>query len=131
MLYLFVFLAGVLLHVVVFSRHEWDRHAPSVVLSAYGLYAAAVALLIVKGDLPFGEAVAKAFVLEAVLLSGFIGSMIIYRQFLHPLRSIPGPLAARLISLWIIKENVPDLKFYVKLRNLHDQYGDFVRIRKC
>jgi hypothetical protein len=131
MVYVVVFLAGILLHAVVFSRHEWDRHASSVVLSAYGLYAAAVALLIVKGDLAFGQSVVKAFVLEAVLLSGLIGSMVIYRQVLHPLRSIPGPLAARLTSLWIIKENVPDLKFYVKLRSLHDQYGDFVRIRKC
>jgi hypothetical protein len=125
-----VFVTGILLHTIVFSRHEWDRHTPSLVLSTYGFYAAAVALLSIVGGVSFGQCLIEALCLEFVFLGGLFGSVFTYRLFLHPLNSIPGPLTARLTSLWIIRENIPDLKFYVKLRGLHDQYGDFVRIRK-
>jgi hypothetical protein len=129
-IYVIVFLTGIFLHCHLFSRHEWDRHAPSVVISTCALYAATVVLLSIRG-MPFGQPFIEALILEILLLGGLFCSMVTYRLFLHPLKSIPGPLAARLTSLWIIRENISDLKFYIKLRSLHDQYGDFVRIRKC
>jgi hypothetical protein len=128
--YVLVFVTGIFLHIIVFSRHEWDRHMASLVLISYGSYAAAVALLSIVGGVSFGQCLIEALGLELVFLGGLFGSVFTYRLFLHPLNSIPGPLTARLTSLWIIRENIPYLKFYVKLRGLHDQYGDFVRIRK-
>jgi hypothetical protein len=129
-IYVVAFFSGIFLHACLFSSYEWDRHATSIVISAHTFYAAIVALLSIRG-MPFGLSFIVAFELETLLLSGLSCSIVTYRLFLHPLRSIPGPLIARLTSLWIIRENIPRLNFYVKLRSLHDQYGDFVRIRKC
>ncbi|KAF1830436.1 cytochrome P450 [Decorospora gaudefroyi] len=128
-LYITAVLTGILLHAIVFSRHEWDRHAPRIVIYAYVLYVAAVGLLIVKGGFTFGQSILETLILGAALLSGLFGSMVTYRLFLHPLHLFPGPLVARLTSFWVIQQSIPDLKFYVKLRGLHDRYGDFVRIR--
>jgi hypothetical protein len=129
-IYVLAFLTGIFLHVMFFSRYEWDRHTPSIVLSAYAFYTTTLALLSIVGGFSFGQCVVETLVLGAALFSGIFGSINTYRLFLHPLKSFPGPLAARVTSLWIVRENIPDLKFYVKLRSLHNQYGDFVRVRK-
>jgi hypothetical protein len=129
-IYVVAFLTGIFLHAVIFSRYEWDRHTPSIVLSTYAFYATTLALLSIVGGFSFGQFFVKALILGVAFLVGLCGSMVIYRLFLHPLKSIPGPLAARVTSLWMVRENIPDLNFYVKLRSLHDQYGDFIRVRK-
>lgn len=64
------------------------------------------------------------------LLCGLFTSVVGYRLLLHPLRSFPGPFAARVSTLWVFWENWPDLRLYVNLRKLHDHHGDFVRISK-
>jgi tryprostatin B 6-hydroxylase len=69
-------------------------------------------------------------VLGASLLAGLFTSMITYRLFFHPLKSFAGPIGARVSAFWITKQNIPDMTFYRKLPKLHDQYGDFVRIRE-
>lgn len=123
-------LTGILLHATIFCRNEWDRHAPRVLHSAYIFYAFTALFLASRFGYSISQSLTEAFLLGASLLGGLFSSMITYRLLLHPLKSFPGPLGARLTSFWIIKQNVPDLKFYVKLRNLHDRYGDFVRIRE-
>jgi tryprostatin B 6-hydroxylase len=124
-------LSGVFLHSIVFSRHEWDRHAPRILYSIYISYATIVVLLATTCGFSFSQSLAETPLLGAALLGGLVSSMLTYRLFLHPLKSFPGPLCARLTSFWIIKQNVPHLNLYVKLRSLHDEYGDFVRIRRC
>ena len=122
-----VFFIGFMLHAAVFSSHEWDRRTSSIVTSFFTSHLILSIFLINVDGLswkPFS--VASAY--SASLLGGLSSSMIIYRSLLHPLKSFAGPLAARVTSLWIIKQNFPNLNFYVKLRSLHDQYGDFVRI---
>lgn len=128
--YLLSFVSGVSSEVLLFSRGEWDRYAPTILksltLSALGSFC-----LLWKGlGLSLIAALRETTLLGAVFLLGLFSSMAIYRLFFHPLRAFPGPVAARLSALWVFKESCPDLRFYVKLRQLHNQYGDFIRIRK-
>lgn len=129
--FVITFAAGILLHTTVFSRHfEWDRHAPNILTFACATFTTTLVIIAISGDVSIKLSVAFTSAVAACFLGGFLCSMIIYRLFLHPVKSFPGPTAARVTSLWVIKQNVPDLKLYIKLRSLHDQYGDFVRIRK-
>jgi hypothetical protein len=125
------FAAGVLLHATVFAKHfELDRHASSILISAFVLFAATVIAIANLENLPWDLSVISACAMSVFFLGGLLGSMTVYRLLLHPLRSFPGPKVARVSSLWVVKQNIPRLNLYVRLRSLHDHYGDFVRISK-
>ncbi|KAH6857449.1 benzoate 4-monooxygenase [Alternaria rosae] len=124
------FAAGVVLHATVFARHrEWDRHSANILISACVLFVAAVIAVAIIRDTSWISSFASVSVVTASFVSGLLSSMTVYRLLLHPLRSFPGPRAARITSLWVIKRNFPGLNLYVKMRSLHDRHGDFVRIR--
>ena len=125
------FASGVVLHATVFAGHrEWDRHAANILISSCVLFAATVIAVAVNGNTSWISSFASASILSASFVSGLLSSMTVYRLLLHPLKSFPGPLIARITSLWVIKQNYPDLDLYVKMRSLHDRYGDFVRISR-
>ena len=129
--YVGTFCAGILLHAIVFSRHyEWNRHTPTMLKAGYALYISIALLPVAKGNLPWYLSFTATITLSACLFRGLFGSMFTYRAHLHPLRSFPGPRAARLTGLWAIYQVTPDLDLYIKLRALHNRYGDFVRIRR-
>lgn len=124
------FLTGVFLHILIFSRDEWDRHTPMIV-SMFSLLFTVVFIITLPGtNYSFTQSVMETCKLGLALSSGVFGSMTIYRYMLHPLGSFPGPIAARISSFWIFRESWPNLRFYVTLRKLHDDHGDFVRISK-
>ena len=54
-------------------------------------------------------------------------TIIIYRLYLHPLAHIPGPLLARLTSLWLYREVYRGTEAST-LVELHKKYGKVVRI---
>jgi hypothetical protein len=125
------FAAGVLLHATVFAKHfELDRHASSILISACVLFAATVIAIANLENLTWDLSAVSACAISAFFLGGLLGSVTVYRLLLHPLRSFPGPKAARVSSIWVVQQNIPHLNLYVKLRSLHDQHGDFVRISK-
>jgi hypothetical protein len=130
MTYLISLLCGILGEVVLFSRGEWDRHAPRIVqISA--LLAGGSTLLLWNGvGLTLAMSLQETVLHGAAACAGLFGSMTVYRLFFHRLRAFPGPVAARVSAFWVIKEHIPNMKFYVKVRELHDQYGDFVRISR-
>ncbi|KAF2874249.1 cytochrome P450 [Massariosphaeria phaeospora] len=126
---LLAFLGGVLSEVFLFSRGEWDRHGKSIVKGFSVLSVSSICLLTTVLGFPLGTSIKNTISLTIAVLSGLFGSMIVYRLFFHPLKSFPGPKGARVTAFWMLWQNVPDLRFYVKLRSLHNDYGDFVRIR--
>jgi hypothetical protein len=119
---------GISLHRLLFSRNEWDRHAPAIALFFSLPFPTLLTVLLFGADDSLAHCIKTTCQLELVMFGGLFGSMIVYRAIFHPLRSIPGPITARLTSFWVIKENWPDLRFYVTLQKLHNTYGDFVRI---
>ncbi|OAG42902.1 hypothetical protein AYO21_02853 [Fonsecaea monophora] len=54
-------------------------------------------------------------------------SISIYRLLLHPLRKFPGPWAAKLTKLEGVYYALPG-KFHDHMQEIHDKYGDVVRI---
>jgi hypothetical protein len=59
-------------------------------------------------------------------------TVIVCGNFLHhillsPLKSIPGPVVARLTRLWLAIEGYRGT-FHTTLLSLHDEYGELVRI---
>ena len=52
-------------------------------------------------------------------------SLVIYRRFLHPLASIPGPFLAAVTDLYVLKFNVFSRRsqLYLQIEKLHAEYG--------
>ncbi|KAM3414442.1 hypothetical protein BST61_g9607 [Cercospora zeina] len=64
---------------------------------------------------------------DLIYILSLTASVTIYRVFLHPLRSVPGPVAASVSKLWTVRVHL-DGEYHRKNRALHERYGDFVRV---
>ncbi|KAB8263331.1 cytochrome P450 [Aspergillus pseudonomiae] len=58
---------------------------------------------------------------------GLVGSISIYRLFLHRLHPFPGPFACKLTRFYSAFLAAKHIQYNVELKRLHEQYGDFVR----
>ncbi|EDN08321.1 predicted protein [Histoplasma mississippiense (nom. inval.)] len=123
-------LLGIISHLLIFKHGEWERYTPTLTALyafAIGLLSPAVTLTLTVLSIPSTLLLVSAFWVS--YMTGLFGSIGLYRGWLHPLRDFPGPLAWRLTALWSIKASVPEFKFPVKVQQLHEEHGDFVRIR--
>ncbi|KAH7090787.1 cytochrome P450 67 [Paraphoma chrysanthemicola] len=59
---------------------------------------------------------------------GLTTSLVIYRFFLHRCRRFPGPVLAKLTRFHAAYLNAQEEQFYEKLGDMHQKYGDFVRV---
>lgn len=119
---------GVLTHLAVFIKGEWDVYAPH--LACYFLFYPVVSFCLLA-ILGYGH-VARAAALALLSYdSGIWLSMIVYRWFYHPLRHFPGPASARISALWSLRRVAKDAKWQINVQELHKQYGNFVRISGC
>ncbi|KAL4782495.1 cytochrome P450 [Aspergillus varians] len=69
--------------------------------------------------------------LATLFLAGIVlqsASVVVYRLFFHPLAKIPGPLLARATYLYSTWHNLVGARFYLRVEELHQQYGPIVRI---
>lgn len=62
-------------------------------------------------------------------LGSLFGSILIYRIYLHRLRSFPGPFLAAASKLWH-SWKVRDSTNHILMKQLHEKYGTFVRTGK-
>ncbi|KAF4996278.1 hypothetical protein FDECE_12522 [Fusarium decemcellulare] len=125
------FALGILIHILVFRRGEWDHLASRIVACFFWLYVMSIAAGIYR--LPGGNdhpwlVIKGISALFGVLIAGLFASMLSYRAFFHPLRHVPGPFLARLSSAYPTSLAVKKLQFFEEARRLHETYGDFVRI---
>jgi hypothetical protein len=128
--YAFAFASGVCSHKLVFSKGEWDRHAPKILLAHILLSTIIFVAFTLATDRTLAMCLLETFGVSSSFTGGFFTSLMAYRILFHPLRSFPGPVAAGASSFWAFAKQWPDLKFYVKLQSIHNKYGDFVRISK-
>lgn len=124
---------GVVLHVTCFRVGEWNRWIPRTILFFIALYGVIVFALIHypqfhPQDLLSG--LIEGVKLFASLLAGIFASIAVYRLLFHPLRHFPGPQPAKLTSLYATRLSLRRLQFYQDMRQIHETYGDFVRIGK-
>ncbi|KAF4212934.1 hypothetical protein CNMCM8980_000486 [Aspergillus fumigatiaffinis] len=108
--YFLIAIAGILSHVLYFRRGE------------HQLYSHIYLSLLVVSTTVVSVFFHYSYIM--VYLASLYTSILIYRLFLHPLRSFPGPLLARVSGLWYIN---PKHKAYLTLQALHNQYGPIVR----
>ncbi|KAF2969443.1 hypothetical protein GQX73_g4102 [Xylaria multiplex] len=71
----------------------------------------------------------RAIFLVAIYTFFYTFILVIYRLFLSPLASFPGPVLAKITHWYEFYYNVLHVgKYYEKVRELHDKYGPVVRI---
>jgi hypothetical protein len=78
-------------------------------------------------DEPLNSAIWRSTLLVGTYAASVYGSMIVYRLFFHPLRHFPGPTLARVSKFWHVFR-LSGLQNQLLLEDLHQQYGDIVRI---
>ena len=118
--------AAVVSHRSYWSRHELDDDIPQILT---GLSLAFVGLtLILNRFWVFKEALSISSLLFGVYFTTLFVSIICYRLFLHPLKKFPGPFWARLWQWWRMKAIAKAGMNYKLADNLHQQYGDIVRL---
>jgi hypothetical protein len=118
---------GVLSHLTYFIHGEHLTNIPKILPAVFLSQCVTVFLLnLLRGFSKFA-AVSLVFYITSVYLVGLWTSMIIYRIFFHPLRSWPGPFMARITQFHRVY-SVRKLDQFRYLEELHQKYGDFVRI---
>ena len=120
--------AGVLSHLLFFIQIDPITYAPALlvgIISAPALLTGALQILI---SASFLNAAVLATTWYCSYLSGVYSSMIVYRLLFHRLRSYPGPFSARLSQLVHVVSVVTHVNNFRRLEQLHEQYGEYVRI---
>ena len=119
--------AGVGSHLAYFIHGEHLTDIPKILATVIFLLCCVLVLLKIVYSFSTLLALSTVLSFSMCYLIGLWTSMIIYRIFFHPLRDWPGPFAAR-ISQFHRVFKVRRLDQYRYLQELHEKYGDFVRI---
>lgn len=79
---------------------------------------------------PLRLSIALRFTLwvNVFFFTGLFSSIILYRAVFHRLRNFPGPFGAKITKFWVLKQAAKTLQWNEKVRELHREHGDFVRI---
>lgn len=119
--------AGVCLHRGYFQQGEHHMYALRY-LQAFMLLisTSTVALTLLSEPSSVSSLSITSSVFSSLIL-GIYGSLLYYRLFQHPLRGFPGPIAARISSLWF-SIHVRRFDAHEKALGLYKKYGHFVRV---
>ncbi|EKG20849.1 Cytochrome P450 [Macrophomina phaseolina MS6] len=120
-------LLGVISHIAYFNRSEHHLYATRYMQLLLLTYSLGAFLLTRLNDQPLPSALSSMALLTTSYLTGLYASLLTYRAFLHPLNKFPGPLAARLTSLWL-PLHTQRSQAYKTVHRLHQQHGAFVRV---
>lgn len=124
--YAWTALAGALSHLFYFQRGEHHLYGVRYLQVFTGIVISGSTLLHVAQDISWRKALSIVSQFGLSYLAGLYSSILIYRVFFHPLGKFPGPLSARISSVWLsIAMN--DQNTHKKLRSLHQKYGPYVR----
>ena len=118
--------AGTLSHVCYFSKGEHHFYGAIYLQVFAATYLAAVVALSQQGQ-PVGEAFAQVTQTAFFYLAGLYTSLLAYRSLFHPLNKFPGPFGARISNFWL-SAHLKDGNAYQTVQQLHEKYGDFVRV---
>ncbi|OKL61205.1 hypothetical protein UA08_03406 [Talaromyces atroroseus] len=118
---------GVAVYVLYFNRGEHHLHPERYLVVFAAVLTASVALLHLHHRLPLSEALSSTVNLALSFLAGLYASVLVYRQFFHPLNKFPGPFGTRISALFLsVRFSKADsARQYL---TLHKKYGDFLRV---
>ncbi|RYP19688.1 hypothetical protein DL765_003203 [Monosporascus sp. GIB2] len=102
-----------------------DAHLPEFVLAVLETIfvpppSARITSMLVQVQFQFG--------VLGYLTAGLVSSLALYRLIWHPLRGFPGPLFARVSSIWFSAHVAKNKDAHKKALELYNQYGPFVRV---
>ncbi|KAJ4396529.1 hypothetical protein N0V93_000749 [Gnomoniopsis smithogilvyi] len=120
-------LVGVAVHLSV-RPFEIDRHTPRFIFAYLISFTALVINLHTRSGLSLAESILETATIAARFNAGLFGSILIYRAFFHRLHRFPGPLPAKLTRFYAMKIAALTLQTHLAIENVHEQYGDFVRV---
>ncbi|RDW89798.1 cytochrome P450 [Aspergillus mulundensis] len=120
-------LAGVFSHIVYFKQGEHHLYGLFYLKLLLTAIPAATLLLSRTQSTPWTTALPLVLKLLSSYLAGIYTSTLLYRLLFHPLNKFPGPLPARLSSLWTPTQ-LTNNNMHTTLLNWHKRYGPIVRI---
>ena len=124
-------LSGISLHHLLFRHGEWDTKSWNIVLSYLCATLIGGAYLLHSPITRNGSVVISAF--DVFLFIGYhflgiVGCILVHRGLFHRLSRFPGPLGARLSTLYLTIQTCKRMKIHQDVHRLHQQYGDYVRV---
>lgn len=121
-------LAGVASHHIVFRPYEIDGLGWELVFSYLGASMFIFLAFLHAGQYDLAAAVLRTLLISSAYNVGVAISILAYRSYFHRLGNFPGPFGARLSRFYAFNKVAKTVKGCEDVRQLHDQYGDFVRI---
>ncbi|KAI9927449.1 hypothetical protein MW887_003062 [Aspergillus wentii] len=120
-------IAGVATHLFYFKHGEHHLHAIRYMVIFFASVVTSIALMTAHGESVY-HASSQVSQITAIYLGGLYASLTIYRLLFNPLNRLPGPIGARLSSLWFSSQLIKSLTSYRTLNALHKKHGQIVRI---
>jgi len=117
-------LSGLIAHLAVFRRGEWDASSPSILK----FYFFSFILVSFPLHVRVGIAVSGILKLASCHAIGLFTSILVYRAWFHRLSAYPGPFLARLTNFYITTLSMKKLHLYDEVQKLHARFGDYVRL---
>lgn len=124
---------GIATHLLVLRVGEWDLETVRLLGSFVALHGVAIGALVKlapENSLSIVEAARLVGSLGLSFWSGVLGSMLVYRGFFHRLQRFPGPFLARFSNLYATYLSAKNLHLYEEVAQLHERYGNIVRLGK-
>lgn len=121
-------LAGVLSHHIVFRPYEIDGAAWDLVFTYVGLFLSLCIAYAQIAGFGFFASLCRTLLVATTYNVSLTGSILVYRAFFHRLRPFPGPFNARLSRFYAFHEATKTIRGCEDIQELHEQYGDFVRV---
>lgn len=118
-------IAGVGAHLLYFIHGEHHDNAPRIAALIPITWTSL--LLFLSRTSSWFQAALSTTLLCSSFATGLFTSILTYRLFFHPLRSYPGPTLAKATKFWH-SVKLSNLQNQELLEDLHQQYGDIVRI---
>lgn len=118
---------GVCLHLGYFQRGEHHMYGLRYLQAFTLLFITLTGTLKLEYGLSFASSLSITGHIFGWLFVGLYGSLLCYRTIWHPLREFPGPITARISSLWY-STHVTNFDAHKKALELYNKYGPFVRV---
>ena len=121
-------LLGPLSHILLWMRLDIDSNSHQLLVLANLAVLLPPIALYLRG-ITFLDAVLVTLTANICYAISLVTSIFLYRAFFHSLRRYPGPFWARISVFWKVKHfQASKFQAYKVIDNLHNTYGDIVRI---
>jgi len=122
------FAVGTVAYYFYFHRGEHHLYGVAYVQTFISLTVTAVIILNKAYGQDLSQAIQSVSSTAFSFLAGVYSALLIWRSFFNPLNKFPGPFIARISSFWWTFRIGNSSHAFIKIDELHDKYGQYVRI---